>query len=43
MRQAGIVVEAADDLLHFSIEGGQAYRAGESLRKWRLSVERWRS
>ena len=29
MRQAGIVVEAADDLLHFSIEGGQAYRAGE--------------
>jgi len=29
MRQAGIVIEAADDLLHFSIEGGQAYRTGE--------------
>ncbi len=29
MRQAGIRVEAAEDLLHFSIPGGQAYRPGE--------------
>ena len=29
MRKAGIVVDAADDLLYFRIEGGQAYRAGE--------------
>ena len=29
MRQAGIVIDAADDLLSFQIAGGQSYRPGE--------------
>jgi 3-phosphoshikimate 1-carboxyvinyltransferase len=29
MHQAGIEIEAAEDLMHFSISGGQSYKAGD--------------